>query len=263
MRTRLIPLVIGATLALVGVFLLLRNLGILPAGFDLWPVLLIAVGVVVLLAGRQQHQAGEVSQESAAASLDGAAEARLVLKHGAGVLQVRGGAASGFLFEGAFTGGVRQEIHRSGERMEATLRQPSDPERWIRQHGGLGWTVALTGEVPVELEVQAGASRTRLDLEEVALRGLRVQTGASEMDIRLARRGRYRVHVSAGAAEVRVHVPTGLAASIVTRSALAGVSIDRTRFPAAGGGFRSPDYDAAEDRVDIELEGGVASFSVD
>jgi hypothetical protein len=261
MRLRLVPLVIGVALAGSGVLLLLRNVGVLPPGVTVWPILLVAVGVVLLLAGLQQHDA-DVPADGASAPLDGATEARLVLKHGAGVLEVTDGAHPGHLYDGTFAGGVRQEAQRHGDRLEVTLRHPADPERLFRQSRGLRWTLAVTREVPLDLELQTGAARGQLDLSEVALRRLRVQTGASEVDIRLPTRGRSAVQVSAGAAEIRLHVPPGVAATVTNRSALASVVVDQTRFPVWGSGFRSPDYETSDHRVDIELEGGVASFNV-
>lgn len=262
MRFRLVPLVIGIALAGSGLLLLLRNLGVLPPGVTLWPVLLVAVGVVLLLAGLQQH-GEELPADTAAAPLEGATAARLVLKHGAGVLEMAGGAQPGQLYEGTFTGGVRQELQRHGDRLDVTLRHPSDPERLFRQSRGLRWSIAVTREVPLELELHTGAARSQVDLSGVALQRLRVQTGASEVDIRLPLRGRSAVQVSAGAAEIRLHVPDGVAAAITNRSALASVSIDQSRFPAWGNGYRSADYERADHRVDIDLEGGVASFHVD
>lgn len=261
MSVRVLPLVIGVALAASGVLLLLSNLGLVPEGISLWPVVLIAIGVVVLTAGLQRG--ADATPETAAVPLDGADEARLVLKHGAGVLDVAGAAQSGHLFDGSFAGGVRQDLQREGDRLQVTLRHPADPDRLVRQHRGLRWTLALTREVPVDLELQTGASRVSLNLEAHPVRHLRVQTGASEVDVRLPARGRCTARVSAGAAEVRLHVPQGVAASIASRSALASVDIDEARFPAWGGGYRSPDYDTADDRVDVELEGGVASFRVD
>jgi hypothetical protein len=261
-RFSLVPLVVGVALAVAGVLLLLRNLGVLPPGVTIWPVLVIAAGLVLLLVGLRE-QGTDAPLDAAATPLDGATEARLVLKHGAGLLDVTGGARAGQLFEGTFAGGVRQELARHGGRLEATLRHPPDPDRLVRQSRGLRWTVAVTPEVPLDLELQTGAARAQLDCTGTRLRELRVQTGASEVDIRLPAAGRTTVRVSAGAADIRLHVPEGVAAAITNRSALASVSVDQARFPAWGKGYRSPDYESAEHRVDIDLEGGVASFRVD
>lgn len=260
MSPRLTALAGGVVLVAVGAVLLLRNLGVLPPGVNVWPVVLLATGAVLLVTGLQQRD-GEPAAEAAAVALDGARQARLVLKHGAGTLDVTSADGEGMLLEGTFAGGVRQDAQRAGERLDVTLRHPADIDRLARQSRGLAWSLALGRDVPLDLEVQCGASRARLDLTGVALGALRMQVGASDVDVRLP--PGCRVHVSAGAADVRLHVPQGTAAAITTRSALASVNVDRARFPAWGQGYRSPGYESAERPVDIVLEGGVASFRVD
>lgn len=260
MTSRLPAILGGAALVAIGLVLLLRNLGVLPARVSVWPLVLLAVGVVLVVTGLRQR-ADEPAPEVAALPVDGARSARLVLKHGAGTLDVGDPARPGVLFEGTFAGGVRQELRRDGDRIEVTLRHPADLDRLARQSRGLWWTLGLAPDVPLDLEVQTGASRARLDLTAVALRSLRMQAGASDVDVKLP--ASCRAHVSAGAADVRLHVPAGVAASITTKSALASVQIDETRFPRSGRDYRSPGYESDDQRVDIVLEGGVASFRVD
>lgn len=261
MSWRLTPLVIGVALVTAGVLLLLRNLGVLPPGVSLWPLLLVAVGGVLLVGGLRQGE--EAPTEGAETPLEGAREARVALQHGAGVLEVTGTAAPGVLLSGTFAGGVRQSAERQGDRLDVTLRHPSDPDQLFRQHRGLRWSVALTTEVPIDLELSTGAARAHLDLTQVPVRALRILTGASEVDCSLPSRGRSTARISAGAAEVRLHVPPGVAARVRSHTPLASVTVDQRRFPVWERGYRSAAYETAEDRVDIELEGGVASFHVD
>jgi hypothetical protein len=42
---------------------------------------------------------------------------------------------------------------------------------------------------------------------------------------------------------------------------MASVRVD-PRFPRAEGGYRSPDFDTAEDRVDLDMDVGAASVRV-
>lgn len=89
-----------------------------------------------------------------------------------------------------------------------------------------------------------------------------LKTGASDVDVDLPAHGPCSVRISAGAADVHVRVPPGMPAAIRNRSAIAGFSIDQERFPRVNGTYRSADYDTATDRADIDIEGGVASFTV-
>ena len=246
-------------LAVIGTLFALREVGVMTA-VPVAPLLLILIGVAVLVGGLSSGD--DEAAERLAVPLDGAGRARVVLNYGAGTLRVAGGAAEHLGLEGSFVGGARHEATRVGDRLDVTVRHPSDVGGLFRQHRPLDWDVALTAAAELDLEVHAGAARTHLDLSGVALASLSLKTGASDTDIVLPDRGRYAVDVDAGAAEVVVRVPDGVAATIRTRSALASVDVDTARFPRANGGYRSPDYDTAEHRADIDIEGGVASFTV-
>jgi len=135
---------------------------------------------------------------------------------------------------------------------------------WTRGWAGLlDWDFTLATGLPLFLTLETGASESRLSLTELQVRELRVKTGASSTTVDLpASAGFTRVTVESGAAAVRLRIPGGVAASILVRSALAGVHVDRTRFPQAGGGYRSPDYEQAANKVEILVETGVGSIDI-
>jgi hypothetical protein len=116
--------------------------------------------------------------------------------------------------------------------------------------------------VPLSLEIDSGASQTVLDLSDLPVRELAISTGASDTTITAPARGRTVVRVKAGAASVKVRVPDRTAARIVSRGGLASTKVDEARFPRRGSEFRSPDFDQAEDRVDLDVEAGAASVEV-
>jgi hypothetical protein len=61
---------------------------------------------------------------------------------------------------------------------------------------------------------------------------------------------------------VNVQVPDGVAARIRIKGGMASRNIDESRFPRVGDEFRSPGYDTADDRADIDIQGGAGSFTV-
>ena len=254
----------GVALMLLGGLLLLRQLGILPGPIPVGSLVVIGLGGLLIFSGRQGAMATRaVPHVPTAVVLDGASAARLVLNHGAGVLTVSAGAAPGRLVEGFVTGGVQQKVMRVGDRLEVELRPDAEWQRWPAEYRTLSWNLALGDGAAVDLVVNTGASQVRLDLADLHLPSLKVQTGASDVDITVPAHGECRTSVSAGAANIRIRVPEGVAAAVRNRSALASFTIDQARFPAVGDRFESPGYADATDRADIEIDGGVASFSVD
>ena len=129
--------------------------------------------------------------------------------------------------------------------------------------GGLAdWDLMVSPDVALDLDIRAGAADLDLDLTHLNVRRVFVGAGASQVRIRLPDSGRTYVEIEAGAADIEITVPRGVAARIANDSFLNFTSIDSDRFPKSGGEHRSPDYSTAENRVDIEIGAGAASVTV-
>ncbi len=260
--------VVGIVLILIGVFAILQvAFGI---GWLFWPVILIGAGLwLISRFGRGPF--GAVPREQASVPRDGAREAAVTVRHGAGRLVIGGGlaAANDLLLAGTFGGGLEASRRLEGDRLVVEMRvKDRDVSHYIFPRGRgwaglLDWDFTLSAGLPLWLTLVEGASEARLSLTDLQVRELRIKTGASSTSVDLpASAGHTTVMVESGAASVRLRVPPGVAASIQVRSALAGVHVDRTRFPQTGGGYRSADYDQAANKVDIFIETGVGSVDV-
>ena len=245
----------------VGVALLLSTTGRLGQGpgeliGEYWPWALIALGIWFVIGGLLP--AGRRPTDTLALPLAGASDASVRIRFGAGTLTTRP-ASAGSLVDGQFTGGV---IHRLAVPGRVELEQDTRYGMpWLDRRSD--WTVGLTAEVPLDLRVDAGASRAVLDLRDIRLRTLDLQTGASETRVLLPRSaGATTVRAQTGAASLTLEVPAGVAARIRTRMALGSTQVDQARFPASSSGYESPDYATAANRVDIDVQGGVGSLRV-
>jgi hypothetical protein len=124
------------------------------------------------------------------------------------------------------------------------------------------WTIGLATEVPLEVQLDVGAARTRLDLSETRLRRLKISTGASDTRVTLPRAaGETFVKAEGGAAALTFEVPAGVAARVRSRMALGSTNVDG-RFPKVGDVYESPDWGTAANRVEIDIQGGVGSARV-
>lgn len=256
----------GVILLLVGLLLLLSNLGVISV--NMWSaigaVVLIAMGLGILWSAFAGPQAAE--GEEISIPLGDAITARLRLEHAVGRLRVDGGARAGLLLAGTFSGGLDYQTRRKGDEIVVRMSPHSFPHvlapwHWGRE--GLGWTFGLNKEIPLSLNLQTGASDTRLDLSELQVTDLRLGAGASSVNVTLpAGAGHTRVRIEVGAASVSLRVPPDVAARVQFKGALASVDVDRNRFPRTDGVYQSPGYDAAENKIDIEAEAGVGSLRV-
>ncbi len=257
----------GIVLITLGSLQLIDMLGILP--FDLTglilPTLLIVLGVWVIW-GISRRTTGEQAS-SLSLPMEGARRLRLSLKHGAGRLRVDSGAGLGLALDGKFGFGVRHESARSGDELSVHLRPQDDwflfsaPWGWWRGEPP-EWTIHLTKEIPVDLELETGASDTVLDLESLHLGSLRLLTGASSTEVRLpGPQGHVPVALKGGAASISVRLPMNVQARVRATTDLGSVSVDRSRFTQEGSTYTSSGFDQATDR--FELEAGIGAGSVD
>jgi hypothetical protein len=260
----------GLILLLVGALLLADNLGLLvglPVSVwqIIWPVALIAFGLWVLW-GTTQRGTYSGEAEHVTVPIEGDARAEIELDYGAGEFSVESGAEPGAILSGDFEGGVDTDIRRSGDRAHIRLwtahRVFWGPWNWgpsFRHR----WTVRLSDQLPIELTVKSGASDCRMDLTDCQVKKLHVETGASSTQIRLpAHAGHTEVTGSSGAASVTLNVPEGVAARIRTSGGVASINVNRSRFPRQGNVYLSPDYEQAENTLDIQFEIGVGSLQI-
>lgn len=245
----------------VGVLLLLSTTGRLGTGpgeliEQGWPWLLVGLGVWFLIGA--VFPGGSRPQEQLVVPLRAAGSASVRVKFGAGTLTVRP-AALGALVDGEFPGGVAHRELGPGSvelDQDTTWGMP-----WLNQE--TAWTLGLTGEVPLDLKIETGASRARLDLRDLKLRRLELKTGASESTVILPQAaGATDVRAEAGAASLTFIIPNGVAARVKSKMALGSNQIDETRFPRMGDVYQSTDYASAENRLDLDIQGGVGSVRV-
>ena len=257
----------GFILVVLGGLFLLDNLGLLPvrAWALFWPLILIAAGALTLYGVMRRNTRLPTSQAQVA--LEGAARARVRVRHGAGRLHVQAGAGPGLLASGSFAGGLKAQTRRDGDLLDADLSPETDPVTFITPwHWGPGgaydWDLSLSDAVPLELDFETGASESNLDLSGLRTSSLALKTGASSTTVTLPGRpvGTCTVRIEAGAATVQATVPSGVEAFVRSESGLADVHIDRTRFLPVPGGYQTAAYASATDRLEIKVSIGVASF---
>ncbi len=250
-----------------GVLLLLNNFGILSVNIwaVLWPLFIILLGLGLLLGAMRRGAPVRAVPDSLA--LEGATAARIVFQHAAGRLFVHAGTGADQLYSGQFGGGVQRRVNRSGPALDVTLKTSDEawaaPWEWFGRSGGLDWDVALNPNVPLSLDFETGASHTELDLTDLCVRDLRVQTGASSTAITMpAHAGATQARIESGAASVRVRIPDSVAARISGTMGLGALNVNERRFPRRGAGYESDDYATAANRLDLRVEGGVGSVQV-
>jgi hypothetical protein len=289
-------------LIVVGVLLFLNYLEVLPwdmwlDSWKFWPVVLILIGLDLALGRRANglivapvlllmgagligglvwhywdwtaapagtRVVGQITQP-----LGTLQSARVELNFGAGELNVRSlPSSSTQLASAQFEGRGANEVRRYFDETEdgaGTLRLTGD---WWRGFPFFGrdntrrWDVALSPQVPIALDINAGASSINLDLRDLRISDLRLSVGAVGTNVTFPEKGKTRATISSGAASFDLTIPQGVAARIQHDGALNSLDVDETRFPRDGNHYQSPNYDSADDRLELTLDTSVGSVTV-
>ena len=251
----------GTALILVGVLLFLQTQGYIGNIFPyLWPLALILLGGWILLGVYWPQARSE--QETFTVPLDAAKSARFKFSHGAGQLEITGGAPTGQALVGSSAVGMNKENWLDGDRLEVKVEAGPSFVPFLGPSQGV-WRFQLTQEIPLTLKVEAGASSVNLDLQDVLASHVELTTGASSSNVTMPTRGVSLLEIEAGAASVNVRVPAATAARIRVREGVNSVSVDKNRFPRLDSGFyQSSGYDTAADRAEINIEAGLGSVTV-
>ena len=193
--------VIGAVLIVIGVLAILQvgltALGIaFRIGWIFWPLVLIGIGAWLVVGVSRRSGRSDVPREQASVPLEGARDAAITVRHGAGRLTIGSGAVSGDqLLSGTFGGGLEASRRTENGRLVVDMRvRDRDVSHYIFgpwRHGWAGtldWDFALSSAIPLSLRLETGASEARLSLGDLQVRELFLKTGASSTTIDLPRR---------------------------------------------------------------------------
>ena len=252
-----------------GFIILANNLGIITVNIwrFFWPIFLIGLGIWFLIG--TAIDTGDLEMVEGSVDLDDCKSASIVVKHGAGRLELTGVSEPGKLVSGKFASGLEAKVSKDGDRANVIL-QPQQhsfpdvffPGNWIGGKG-LQWEFGLSNELPLDLVFEVGAVDAHLDLTALMVKNISLQTGASSTNLKLpTAAGTTYLKVEAGAASIDIYVPDGVAARVETSAGLASITVDQSRFPKQGGVYQSADYENAENKVDIRIETGVSTIDI-
>lgn len=251
----------GAALILFGVLLFLQQSGIIANVFTFfWPITLILVGGWLILS---VYWRGDQSlDETFSIPLGEAKRVEYKFSHGAGQIEIRGGASSGQAIVGSTGMGMNHGSQLNGDGLEVHVEAGPSIIPIIGPSQGI-WKFQLTQEVPITLSVEAGASSIDINLVDVLATRIELSTGASSSNVTLPARGQSFLEVESGAASVNIRVPEATSARIHVEEGVSAINVDTNRFPSLSSNlYQSSDFDTATDRSEINIESGLGSVNV-
>jgi hypothetical protein len=283
-----------AVLILIGVFALLVNSGVISTDrlsllFDLWPLILIVIGLELLARRAAPGQAGDVAAVLIVLLAAGGAVAYVALapnpstsgkleSHAAignldhAALEIDAGAATITVTGTSSLGGdlYHATIDYSGPKPSVDLDR-SNGNLTISQ-GNTGFGVFQTRRFILDLQINStitwtiasngGASTETFKLASLPLKSMDLNTGASREDITLGTpSGVVPIKINGGALTVNLHRPPGTGASVNVSGGAVSLTFDGHQSRAIGQVGASSGSSTDTYRVDVS--GGASTVTMD
>ena len=281
----------------LGVVFLLNNLGILNWSvwdliIRLWPVLLVAAGLdilighrstlgallslvltVVLVAGALWLYAGGLSigptgpGQEISQPLDGATRAEVVLGPAVGSLHVEALQETDHLVAGVIHPVTGERVARDFEVVDDTAvftleshGEFSGP--FFGSHGGRwGWDLGLSPDVPLDLRISFGVGRSDIDLTDLTVSDLEMEMGIGLSNLTLPNQGPLEARVDGAIGNTVIVIPQGMEARIQFDTGLAARQAPQG-YRQQDNVYVSPGYAGADNRVDLHISQAIGNIAV-
>ena len=282
----------------LGFLLLLQTTGVLSwhlwaSIWRLWPVLLIAIGINIMLGARMPWVAGILIAAVLAVGVALAAFSGAFVSNGfRGDVEVIGSfqellgetesvgvninfgageltldslpVGSANLVEAEFRGREAEvSVNRSNGSADLDISNGDFSFDLFRNNEGATWSVSLSPSPGMYLDLDAGATEMRLDLTHLKVNDLSIDAGAADIEIVMpADAGQVNVDIDIGAADLLIIIPEGVGARIDADTAVGSLSIDQGRFRKQGDFYVSPDFEQLANRIYLSIDSGASSVEI-
>jgi hypothetical protein len=313
----------------VGLLWLLANLSLIPGEgwltlLRFWPVFLIAIGVDIII-GRQSRLIGgaigisvvalalvlvfagpkmgfapasSATTDVVSEPLGSAETARIEFDLGIGETTITALEDSTNLLEAEITHLGDLEFTVSGE-LEKVVRLREEEHHLhfdlfdFFEDQNLLWDIGLSPEIPLSIRIDGGVGESDLDLSQLDITKLDLDSGVGDMTIILPATGsNYDVNVDLGVGRIELRleddidvtldidggvgdtiivVPENVGVRLVGEIGVGDINVpgsyshtdsDEDRIVGEGGVWESPNYDDAAHSVTITLDSGVGNFTI-
>lgn len=275
----------------LGIIILLNNLGTIDWGFwdvlRLWPVLLIAAGLEILIGRRSALGsavaalivlgviAGGIWLISAGPSADtvvpiayprdGTESAYVRLAPAVANLRVRGMSDTGQLIEGSLEIGRNEQLAErfvEGENAQVILEtEGRNPANYIGLQGTRLWDLTIHDDVALDLETDVAVGDVDLDLAGTHADDVEVDFGIAQIALIPPDGGSGEGRIDGGIGTVLIHVPENVGLRLIADVGLVGRTIP-SGYDRNDNVYTSPNYDQADHKFELTVSLGIGALTV-
>jgi hypothetical protein len=285
----------------VGSILLLTNLGVITGNpwiiiFQLWPVLLIALGLEILLGGSTGWRAvmsallglalvggilwvliaqpaipglnfstSTLQTTNISQPLNGVESANAELSFGAGTSRVYALGDSSNLIEGHLQTYATPNFSVSTSGNQATIVLSPGSVSVPMVFPSISeetWEVGLNSSVTYQFNVNVGVGQSKIDLTKLSLSGGSINGGVGTSEFYLPGKGTYRLTINGGVGTIRIYVPSTLAVRAEVNGGLGSFNRLPSMQEVSDNVYETPGFSTAENAVTLSINGGVGSISM-
>jgi hypothetical protein len=257
----------------------------------LWPVILIAFGLDILIGRRSlwlslvglvimvgvlfgalwlfgaSWSGGQaLPSEEVRQPLEGASAARVTIRPAVGVLRIAALPSADNLVEGTVRARrserVTQDFSLEGDTAVFTLQGAGSSFIGpVNANQGRGWELGLAPSIPIELDTGIGAGMSEIDLSELTITELNVSVGVGDTTVILPETGSFQGDVSGAIGQITIIVPRGMEVAIDADTGLASIDVPGD-FLEEGDRFTSPGYASAQNRVELQVGQAIGNIAI-
>ena len=282
----------------LGAVFLLNNLGYLSlnvwaAIIQLWPVLIIAIGLDIILRHRsvlwqllglvialavlvaglalmgiQVNRGRALTSEQISQPLQGASRAMVKINPAVGTLRLDASPNATNLVEG-------RVLPVRGERVTSNFSLSGDTATYSLQGSGgtflnytdiknatWGWDLSLAPGIPLDLTTSLGVGESEIDLSGLTISALEVSLGVGQTTVILPEAGNFQGKIEGAIGQTVILIPPEMAVRIQADTGLAGIDVPRN-FTAQDSVYTSPGYATAQNRADLNVSQAIGNIRVE
>jgi len=285
----------------VGVIFLLRNAGVIigdpwPIVLNLWPVLLIVIGLDILFGRRSAVGGlvstvlalavvgfviwllvaqpnlpgltigGELKQETIEYPLSDIRSAEVNLSFATGDNRVYPLGDSSKLIEGdiRYYGTLRFDANESDNRARVDLSSEARIHLFLGFGAPERWEVGLNQRVTYDLDISLGTGRVDLDLSRLTLDGGRIDVGVGPAELRLPSTGGFTLRINGGVGSLRILAPREVELRAEVDTGIVGGFNPGPRLRSVGDDtYETEGFRSSDNTITLIVDVGVGSITVE
>ncbi len=290
-----------------GVIFLLANLGIIPSNpwpiiWNLWPVILIVVGLDILF-GRRSVLGGLIgavmglvliagliflliAQPNLPGLNVGFGDAQLQTRHveaplasiqtanaafdfGSGDYRLSALSDSDKLIDGevSYYGNLTFDVNASNDRASIRMDSQFACVMCIFNGNGERWDIGLNAKPAYDLDLNYGSGGGTADLSQLTLSGGKIDGGSGHVDVRLPATGKFTLNADGGSGGLTFRVPGKVALRVEYEHGSGGINRGSRLQLVSGdrnrdGVYETENFGSASNAITLIINGGSGSINI-